>query len=71
MHSSFNSRIKTGVYAGRKATKFFSGLHLKTNCGTGKRCQTVSGLEVDSVEVLIKKDQRCSMCGPVLKVRAN
>lgn len=72
MHSSFNSRIKTGVYGGQKATQFFQLLVGKKNkiCGTGRRRQTVSGLEVDFVEPLIKKGQQCSMCGPVLKVRA-
>lgn len=31
MHSSFNSRIKTGVYGGQKATKFFQLLIWKKN----------------------------------------
>lgn len=40
---------------GKRPPSFFSSSSEKKTCGTGRRCQTVTGLEVDFVEPLIKK----------------
>lgn len=54
-----------------KGHRVFSAIHFENKLrGTGRRSQTASGCGVDFVLVLReKKGHRCSMCGPVLKVR--
>ncbi len=59
---------------GKRPPSFLSYSFENKLCGTGRRSQTASGCGVDFVLVLQKKKKdkkvhRCSMCGPMLKVR--
>lgn len=60
---------------GKRPPSFLSYSFENKLCGTSRRSQTASGCGVDFVLALEKEKKkkkrahRCTMCGPVLKVR--